>query len=81
VFLSIQVLAMVFIRKGLDYVFTQAELKCLDDIMPETSKREKDDEEIKKHETDVRLAYCILTLLLYFGLVLNYSFFYKQIYV
>lgn len=42
---------MVFIRKGLDYVFTQTELKWLDDIMPEISKREKDDEDIKKLET------------------------------
>lgn len=41
---------MVFIRKALDFVFTQAELKWLDDIMPEVSKREKDDEELKKHE-------------------------------
>ena len=38
-----QVLAMCFIRKALDWVFTQTELKWLDDIMPELHKREKED--------------------------------------
>lgn len=42
---------MCFIRKGLDYVFTQTELKWLDDIMPETSKREKDDKDLENQET------------------------------
>jgi len=36
----LMVLAMCFIRKGLDYVFTQHELKWLDDIMPDMHKRE-----------------------------------------
>jgi len=36
------VLAMCFIRKGLDHVFTQHELKWLDDIIPEANKREKE---------------------------------------
>lgn len=34
---------MCFVRKALDYVFTQHELKWLDDIMPESHKREKED--------------------------------------
>ena len=34
---------MCFIRKALDWVFTQTELKWLDDIMPELHKREKED--------------------------------------
>jgi len=36
------VLAMCFIRKGLDSVFSQHELKWLDDIMPEAHLREKE---------------------------------------
>ncbi|XP_074648267.1 sodium-driven chloride bicarbonate exchanger-like [Tubulanus polymorphus] len=46
----IMVLAICFIRKALDWVFTQRELSWLDDIMPEISKREKEDAEKKKHE-------------------------------
>jgi len=38
---------MCFIRKGLDWVFTQTELKWLDDIMPEISLREKDDKQMQ----------------------------------
>ena len=34
---------MVGIRKMMDYVFTQKELSYLDDIMPETVKRSKED--------------------------------------
>ncbi|XP_061165434.1 sodium bicarbonate cotransporter 3-like [Saccostrea echinata] len=40
----IMVLGMCFIRKGLDRIFTQEELKWLDDIMPEVNKRAKEDE-------------------------------------
>ena len=45
-----QVLAMCFVRKGLDRVFDQRELKWLDDIMPEAHKRAKEDEIIKQEE-------------------------------
>ncbi|XP_064646373.1 sodium bicarbonate cotransporter 3-like isoform X2 [Lineus longissimus] len=48
----LMVLAMCFVRKGLDYVFTQEELKWLDDIMPETHRRAKDEEEKKKKEKE-----------------------------
>lgn len=34
---------MIGIRKALDLVFTRRELKILDDIMPELSKRQADD--------------------------------------
>jgi len=34
---------MCFVRKGLDYVFSRHELKWLDDIMPESHKREKEE--------------------------------------
>jgi len=50
-----QVLAMCFVRKGLDYIFTRHELKWLDDIIPESHKREK--EEKKK-----RLLACAVGL-------------------
>ncbi|XP_067685611.1 sodium-driven chloride bicarbonate exchanger-like isoform X2 [Haliotis asinina] len=46
----IMVLAMCFVRKGMDYIFTQRELKWLDDIMPESHKRAKEDEEKQKEE-------------------------------
>lgn len=34
---------MIGIRKALDLVFTRRELKILDDIMPELTKRQADD--------------------------------------
>ncbi|XP_076459053.1 electroneutral sodium bicarbonate exchanger 1-like isoform X2 [Babylonia areolata] len=46
----IMVLAMCFVRKGLDKLFDQRELKWLDDIMPEAHKRAKEDEKIKQEE-------------------------------
>jgi hypothetical protein len=39
----IMVLALVGIRKLLDYLFTQKELSYLDDIMPEIARRSKED--------------------------------------
>ena len=42
-----QVLAMCFIRKGLDYIFTQHDLKWLDDIMPDAHNREKEEKRKK----------------------------------
>jgi len=36
---------MIAIRKLLDFVFTQRELKFLDDIMPDSTRRAKEDEE------------------------------------
>lgn len=41
----IMVLALVGIRKVMDYMFTQKELSYLDDIMPEIMKRSKEDKE------------------------------------
>ena len=42
---------MCFVRKSLDWVFTRHELKWLDDIMPESHKREK--EKKKKEKEDI----------------------------
>ncbi|EZA50865.1 Sodium-driven chloride bicarbonate exchanger [Ooceraea biroi] len=39
----LMLVVMIGIRKLLDFVFTQRELKILDDIMPETSKKHADD--------------------------------------
>ncbi len=38
---------MCFVRKGLDWVFTRHELTWLDDIMPETHKKEKEEKKKK----------------------------------
>lgn len=37
---------MIGIRKSLDYLFTQRELKILDDVMPETKRTEEDEKEL-----------------------------------
>jgi hypothetical protein len=41
---------MCFVRKAMDYLFTQHELSWLDDIMPETNKREKEDKQKQEEE-------------------------------
>ncbi|XP_070186567.1 electroneutral sodium bicarbonate exchanger 1-like isoform X2 [Littorina saxatilis] len=39
----IMVLGTCFVRKAMDYIFDQRELKWLDDLMPDASKKEKED--------------------------------------
>ncbi|XP_076452517.1 electroneutral sodium bicarbonate exchanger 1-like [Babylonia areolata] len=46
----IMVLGTCFVRKAMDYIFTQRELKWLDDLMPDATKKEKED--VKKLHTD-----------------------------
>ncbi|XP_022111839.1 electroneutral sodium bicarbonate exchanger 1-like [Acanthaster planci] len=46
----IMVLAIVIVRKGLDYIFTQAELSFLDDVIPESQKTQKENEDKKMKE-------------------------------
>uniref|UniRef100_A0A667ZAT1 Anion exchange protein n=1 Tax=Myripristis murdjan TaxID=586833 RepID=A0A667ZAT1_9TELE len=48
------VLALVFVRKLLDFFFTKRELSWLDDLMPE-SKKKKEDDKKKKTERKVSL--------------------------
>lgn len=48
----LQVLALVFIRKLLDFCFTKRELSWLDDLIPESKKKKDDDK--KKKEKEVR---------------------------
>ncbi|XP_059140068.1 sodium-driven chloride bicarbonate exchanger-like isoform X2 [Physella acuta] len=40
----LMVLGTCFIRKAMDYIFTQRELRWLDDLMPEATKKAKEDE-------------------------------------
>ncbi|XP_041738826.1 sodium bicarbonate cotransporter 3 isoform X5 [Coregonus clupeaformis] len=44
------VLALVFIRKLLDFFFTKRELSYLDDLMPESKKKKEDDKKKKERE-------------------------------
>ncbi|XP_071384128.1 sodium bicarbonate cotransporter 3 isoform X2 [Centroberyx affinis] len=44
------VLALVFIRKLLDFFFTKRELSWLDDLMPESKKKKEDDKKKKQRE-------------------------------
>lgn len=37
---------MIGIRKSLDFLFTQRELKILDDVMPESKRSEEDETEL-----------------------------------
>ncbi|XP_051872552.1 sodium bicarbonate cotransporter 3-like [Pristis pectinata] len=46
------VLALVFIRKLLDFCFTKRELGWLDDLMPESKKKKLEDLQKKKKETE-----------------------------
>ncbi|XP_078702366.1 sodium-driven chloride bicarbonate exchanger-like isoform X3 [Branchiostoma floridae x Branchiostoma belcheri] len=46
----IMVLALVFVRKLMDYLFVQADLEYLDDKMPEMIKRKKADKEMAEEE-------------------------------
>ncbi|KAG1685795.1 Sodium-driven chloride bicarbonate exchanger [Nymphon striatum] len=50
----VMVAAMIFVRKLLDFIFTQRELKILDDVMPESTKRKKEEEEqhLNKNESE-----------------------------
>uniref|UniRef100_A0A2C9K0W6 Bicarbonate transporter-like transmembrane domain-containing protein n=1 Tax=Biomphalaria glabrata TaxID=6526 RepID=A0A2C9K0W6_BIOGL len=44
----VMVLGTCFVRKAMDYIFTQRELKWLDDLMPEATRKAKEDEKKKK---------------------------------
>ncbi|XP_031649683.1 sodium bicarbonate cotransporter 3 isoform X2 [Oncorhynchus kisutch] len=54
------VLALVFIRKLLDFFFTKRELSYLDDLMPESKKKKEDDK--KKKEREKREAQALLLI-------------------
>ena len=50
---------MIGVRKALDVVFTQRELKILDDILPEFSRKEKEEEKSLDDsvESDIKKMY------------------------
>uniref|UniRef100_A0A8C9YIR3 Anion exchange protein n=1 Tax=Sander lucioperca TaxID=283035 RepID=A0A8C9YIR3_SANLU len=50
------VLALVFIRKLLDFFFTKRELSWLDDLIPESKKKKEDDKKKKEREKLQALA-------------------------
>lgn len=54
----LQVLALVFVRKLLDFFFTKRELSYLDDIMPESKKKKEDDKKKKEREKLVNSQIC-----------------------
>lgn len=49
-FFSLQILALVAVRKAMDYVFSQHDLSYLDDVIPEKDKKKKEDEKKKKNK-------------------------------
>lgn len=44
----VMILALVAVRRAMDYVFSQHDLSYLDDVMPEKDKKKKEDEKKKK---------------------------------
>ncbi|XP_070804490.1 electrogenic sodium bicarbonate cotransporter 1 [Pituophis catenifer annectens] len=44
----VMILALVAVRKGMDYFFSQHDLSFLDDVIPEKDKKKKEDEKKKK---------------------------------
>ncbi|XP_060717166.1 sodium bicarbonate cotransporter 3 isoform X2 [Tachysurus vachellii] len=46
------VLALVFVRKLLDFCFTKRELSWLDDLMPESKKKKEDDKKLAEEEAE-----------------------------
>ncbi|KAK7143147.1 hypothetical protein R3I93_014349 [Phoxinus phoxinus] len=44
----VMILALVAVRKAMDYVFSQHDLSYLDDVMPEKDKKKKEDDKKKK---------------------------------
>ncbi|XP_053337376.1 solute carrier family 4 member 4a isoform X3 [Clarias gariepinus] len=47
----VMILALVAVRKAMDYMFSQHELSFLDDVIPEKDKKKKEDEKKKKKKT------------------------------
>lgn len=65
-----QILALVAVRKAMDYVFSQHDLSFLDDVIPEKDKKKKEDDKKKKKksrdslDSDVDEVISLLLLLL-----------------
>lgn len=52
-FSSLKVLALVFVRKVMDFCFSKRELSFLDDLMPESKKKKLDDAKNEAKEEEV----------------------------
>ncbi|XP_072289634.1 solute carrier family 4 member 4a isoform X9 [Eucyclogobius newberryi] len=48
----VMILALVAVRKGMDYMFSQHDLSFLDDVIPEKDKKKKEDETKKQASID-----------------------------
>lgn len=44
-------MALVAVRKAMDYIFSQHDLSFLDDVIPEKDKKKKEDEKKKKNRS------------------------------
>ncbi|XP_044214007.1 sodium bicarbonate cotransporter 3 isoform X1 [Thunnus albacares] len=55
VIFPMMVLALVFVRKLLDFCFTKRELSWLDDLIPESKKKKEDDKKKKEKEDAQRM--------------------------
>lgn len=51
----VMILALVAVRKAMDYIFSQKDLSYLDDVIPEKDKKKKEDEKKKKKKKAVGL--------------------------
>lgn len=60
--IPLQVLALVFVRKLMDFFFTKRELSWLDDLMPESKKKKLEDAE-KEVGCDFRFFWCVVITL------------------
>ncbi|XP_060790835.1 electrogenic sodium bicarbonate cotransporter 1-like [Neoarius graeffei] len=58
----VMILALVAVRKAMDYIFSQHDLSYLDDVMPEMDKKKKEDEKKKKKkgsiDSDINYSDC-----------------------
>lgn len=48
IYVLLQILALVAVRKAMDFLFSQQELSYLDDVIPEKDKKKREDEKKKK---------------------------------
>ncbi len=59
-----QILALCFIRKSMDYIFTQSELFWLDHLLPEEHRRKMEDKK-KSDEDGYDMKVCTLVWSVY----------------
>ena len=71
--MCLQVLALVFIRKLLDFFFTKRELSWLDDLMPESKKKKEDDKKKKAREKLVKMFLVFFSFFFLFFVVESQS--------